>query len=170
MMQLPVDVELLESRLGQGKSNRYVSQEKLGEGTFGEVRAAIDSVSGIRVAIKYVRILSRKAGIPKAVFREMESLKQLSQCEYILKLFDVFTDESNLCLVTEYVESDLSEVIQHSKQHLPRSHLKSLFKMILEGLSYCHTRNIIHRDIKPASELHRILPPFTCISFTLHTL
>lgn len=153
-MQLPADVELLESRLGQGKSTRYLSQEKLGEGTFGEVRAAVDSLSGKKVAIKYVRILSRKAGIPKAVFREMESLKQLSQCEYILKLFDVFTDESNLCLVTEYVESDLSEVIQHSKQHLPRSHLKVLFKMILEGLSYCHTRNIIHRDIKPASTLH----------------
>lgn len=151
-MQLPTGIEILETRLGQSKSVRYTTQERLGEGTFGEVRKAVDSVSGKPVAIKYVRILSRKAGIPKAVFREMESLKQLSHCEYIMRLFDVFTDESNLCLVMEYVESDLSEVILQSKQHLPRANLKCLFKMIFEGLSYCHSRNIIHRDIKPASK------------------
>jgi serine/threonine protein kinase len=149
-------MELYEEEYSVTKSSRYLSRERLGEGTFGEVRKAVDSITGNTVAIKYVRILSRKGGIPKAVFREMESLRQLSESEHIIRLYDVFADESNLCLVMEYVVSDLSEVINNSKQQLPRSHLKVIYQMILQGIGYCHARSIIHRDIKPASKRTRL--------------
>ena len=154
---MKTNVELFEEQYATTKIQKYRTLERLGEGTFGEVRKAVDTVSGKTVAIKYVRILSKKGGVPKAVFREMESLKQLSRCEYVLRLYDVFADEANLCLVMEYVESDLSEVISQSKQFLPRSHLKAFYKMILHGISYCHERNVMHRDIKPASKYISIL-------------
>lgn len=150
-MQLRPDLELYEEPYALSKLQRYHLLERLGEGTFGEVRKAVDSLSGTTVAVKRVRILSRRAGIPKAVFREMEALRQLSAGEHILKLHDVYADEANLCLVLDYIESDLSEVISSSKQSLPQSHLKSYFRMILQAVQYCHARNVIHRDIKPAS-------------------
>lgn len=150
-MQLPPNVELYEEEYSVGRAKRYEIQERLGEGTFGEVRKALDCRTGAAVAIKYVRILSRKSGIPKAVFREMQALKQLSSCEHILKLYDVYPDESNLCLVTEYVASDLAEVISQAKGYLTRANLKCYFMMIFEGIGYCHSKGIIHRDIKPAS-------------------
>lgn len=153
-MQLPPNVELYDDEYSLSRAQRYVIQERLGEGTFGEVRKAVDSRSGAEVAIKSVRILSRKSGIPKAVFREMQALKQLSNCEFILKLFDVYPDESNLCLVTEYVASDLSEVINQAKDYLSRANLKCFFRMIFEGIGFCHSKGIIHRDIKPASTLY----------------
>lgn len=151
-MHNPSNVEIYDDEYSIRRSDRYVVQERLGQGTFGEVRKALDSRSGTQVAIKYVRILSRKSGIPKAVFREMQALKQLSNCEYILKLYDVYPDESSLCLVTEFVASDLSEVISQAKGYLSRANLKCIFKMIFEGISYCHSKGIIHRDIKPASK------------------
>lgn len=151
-MQLCSELEIFEEPYSSSKLDRYCFQERLGEGTFGEVKKAVDTISGRVVAVKFVRILSKKNGIPKAVFREMESLKQLSQSEYIMRLYDVYSDEGNLCLVMEYVVSDLSEVISQSKQSLLRSHLKAFYFMILSGVCYCHSRNIIHRDIKPASK------------------
>jgi hypothetical protein len=146
-------------------------------GTFGEVRRAVDQLSGKHVAVKYVRILSKKSGMPKAIFRELESLKQLSESPYVIKLFDVYTNESNLCLVMEYVESDLAEVIEQTGQGgelLSRPNLKALFRMILQGIAYCHSRNVMHRDIKPASKcLHNCplqprLPPHTASSSPLY--
>lgn len=151
VMQSSIPVEIYDEAFSASKLQRYRTLERLGEGTFGEVRKAVDTRSGRLVAVKFVRLLSRKGGIPKAVFREMESLKQLSQCEHIVHLFDVCADESNVCLVMEYIESDLAEVISSTKHRLHRSHLKAYYEMILRSLQHCHSRNIIHRDIKPAS-------------------
>ena len=135
------------------KSEHYSYLERLGEGTFGEVRKGVDKITGEVVAIKFVRILSKKDGVPKALFREMESLKQLCGCPYIIKLHDIFTTESNLCLVMEYLVSDMSEVISQLSCQLSRSQLKSYFQMILQGVAFCHSMNIIHRDIKPSSKV-----------------
>lgn len=135
------------------ESVRYVAQGRLGEGTFGEVRMGFDTFTGKKVAMKYVRIMSQdRGGIPRAVFRELESLRQLGNSDLVTNLLDFFPDESNLCLVLEYFPSDLHEVIHQAACPLPVEHVKALTLMLLSALSYCHAKRIIHRDIKPASE------------------
>lgn len=136
-----------------GRNERYVALGRLGQGSFGEVRMGSDTFTGKSVALKYVRILSQeRGGIPRAVFRELESLKQLKNSDYIAQLLDYFPDESNLCLVMEYLPTDLQEVIQKATCPLPASQVKAFAHMLLSALSYCHSNRIIHRDIKPASE------------------
>lgn len=137
----------------QNKSLRYVALGRLGEGTFGEVRMGLDTFTGKKVAMKYVRIMSQdKGGVPRAVFRELESLRQLGNSDLVANLLDFFPDESNLCLVLEYLHSDLHEVIHRATCPIPVPHVKALTLMLLSALSYCHAKRIIHRDIKPASE------------------
>lgn len=145
-------MEFYQERYSPDKIDRYTLREKLGEGTFGEVRSGIDTVTGRNVAVKSVRVLSRSGGIPKAVFRELESLRQLSECENIVTLLDIYTDDTKLCLVTEFVQSNLSDVINNSTQYLHRSHVKAYAQMTLQAIAFCHTNKIIHRDIKPASK------------------
>ena len=136
-----------------GRSERYVALGRIGLGSFGEVRMGSDTFTGKLVALKYVRILSQeRGGIPRAVFRELESLKQLRDCDYIAQLLDYFPEESNLCLVMEYLPTDLQEVLQKATCPLPTSQVKAFGHMLLSALSYCHNKRIIHRDIKPASE------------------
>jgi serine/threonine protein kinase len=136
----------------QEKSDRYLPLGRLGEGTFGEVRMGRDAFTGKDVAMKYVRIMSKeKGGIPRAVFRELESLRQLGDCNLVTKLIDYFPEESNLCLVLEFLPSDLYEVIQRATSPLPVQQVKAFSHMLLDALSHCHSCNIIHRDIKPAS-------------------
>lgn len=146
-----MEIEFYQERYSSEKATRYVTSGKLGEGTFGEVKKAVDRITGKIVAVKFVRIMSRHGGIPKAVFRELESLRQLSECKFIVSLLDVYADEMKLCLVMEHVESDLSEVISRSQRYLPTSHIKAYAHMMLQAVSFCHQNKILHRDIKPAS-------------------
>ena len=146
---------LYDSIAPDGVSVRYKAQGRLGAGTFGEVRIGIDTFTGTSVAMKFVRILSmEQGGIPRAVFRELECLRQLGSCDLVTQLLSYFPEENNLCLVLEYLPSDLYEVIQRAKCPLPTQQVKAFSHMLLSALSYCHSRRVIHRDIKPASELH----------------
>ena len=137
----------------EDKTKRYRFVKRLGQGAFGEVHLCIDNLNNNYVAIKNVRIISREGGIPVAVFREMESLRQLSNSGLVTELLDVYPDEKNLCLVLEYLPSDLAEIISQSKDFLPRPQIKALSFMLLEAISYCHQNKLIHRDIKPANIL-----------------
>lgn len=135
------------------KSARYVTQGRLGEGTFGEVRMGHDTFTGKRVAMKFIRIMSQeRGGIPRAVFRELESLRQLGGSDHVAQLLDYYPDENNLCLILEYLPSDLYEIIQKATRPLPVPQVKALAQMLLRAVSHCHEKNIIHRDIKPASK------------------
>ena len=114
---------------------------------------AFDAVAHCHVALKSIRLINRgKCEIPRAIFREMESLKWLSGA-YVCRLLDCFPEESTLTLVLEYMESDLGEVISQASEYLTRSQFKSYALMLLEALGFCHSRNIIHRDIKPTNIL-----------------
>lgn len=134
-------------------SDRFLCRGKLGEGAFGDVRLGTDLITGKNVAMKYIRILSKDGGLPRAVFREVEALKQLRGAKHIVELLDAFPDETNMCLVLEYHPSDLAEVIAQAKDSLPIDHIKAYSQMLLGALSFLHERHIVHRDVKPSNVL-----------------
>jgi serine/threonine protein kinase len=141
--------------------SRYTKLERLGQGSFGEVRLGLDTWTGQRVALKYVAVSkSGNSGdedggpvISRAVFREIQSLSQLQECDNIVKLMNHFPDETSLCLVFEYVAANLADVIEQAETYIPLAHVKAYSQMLLSALDYCHSRGIIHRDIKPSNVL-----------------
>lgn len=140
-------------------NDRYEVVSKLGEGTFGEVRKARDRHTGEFVAVKRVRLLAKRGQntLPKAVFREIQALKQLSDDPNIISLLDVYGDDTSVCLVTPLMDHDISEVINYSEPFLPVSELKCYFLMMLRAVAHCHVHGIIHRDIKPSSKNYTFL-------------
>lgn len=144
-------MEVFEEDIGVAKVDRYRLLESLGEGSFGQVRRAVDTIHGRIVAVKQVRLMSKGRYLPKAVFREIEALRQLSDGDNIVKVLDVYGSESCVCIVMEFVESSLIDVIEKSKSSICRSHLKRYFQMMLSALYHCHSQSIIHRDVKPSS-------------------
>jgi serine/threonine protein kinase len=146
-------MEFYEEPFSRSIKDRYDILERLGEGAFGEVRKAKDRRTGEVVAVKFIRLASKKLGLPKAIFRELEAMKQLSPCSYVVQMRDLYGDESNVCAVLEYIDSDMSRVIEESRPyHLPRRIVKGMLHMMLLAISYCHEYHIVHRDIKPSSK------------------
>lgn len=56
---------------------KYVKQEKLGEGTYGVVYKALNTETGELVAIKKIRLEKEDDGIPSTAIREISLLKNL---------------------------------------------------------------------------------------------
>ena len=66
----------------------------------------------------------------------------------------------------EYLDHDLMGVLESGLVHFTEDHVKSFTKQLLEGLSYCHRKNFLHRDIKCSN----ILLSNKYVCFTLFTI
>ena len=67
----------------------------------------------------------------------------------ILKLYGVFDDEEHIYLILEYMEDGTLYNQLKKKKTLKQADASRKLKDILEGVSYLHSQQIAHRDIKP---------------------
>lgn len=132
---------------------RYQRIEKaVGEGTYGVVYKAKDRMTGEVVALKKIRLEVEDDGIPSTTLREISVLRQLRH-ENIVELKDIVQANGRLSLVFEFVDKDLKRYMEACNGPLDPQLIKSYTLQMLRGLDYCHTRGIMHRDLKPQNIL-----------------
>lgn len=132
--------------------DRYQRLEKIGEGTYGVVFKATDRLSGQVVALKKIRLDAEDEGIPSTAIREISLLKEL-QHPNIVRLYDVIHTERKLTLVFEYLDQDLKKYLDVCEMGLEPQILKSFLYQLLNGVAFCHTHRVLHRDLKPQNLL-----------------
>ncbi|XP_066543556.1 cyclin-dependent kinase 3-like [Amia ocellicauda] len=127
--------------------------EKIGEGTYGVVYKAQHRRSGRAVALKKIRLDPETEGVPSTAIREISLLKELSHPN-IVKLLDVVHKEKKLYLVFEYLNQDLKKYMDSSQPAgLPLALIQSYLFQLLQGVAFCHSHRVIHRDLKPQNLL-----------------
>eukprot|EP00347_Sterkiella_histriomuscorum_P015113 403358271 len=141
----------------------------LGSGGFGQVSLVKERDTKYQryLALKKINIGTTMNEQKKLrVMRETQILQQLNHPS-IIKMHDYFIDQENsakqlncnwyLCITMDYAANgDLLQLIEKyksEKQHIPENNIWIIAKEVCEGLSYLHSRNIIHRDIKPQNIL-----------------
>jgi len=70
----------------------------------------------------------------------------------IVRLHDVIHTEKKLTLVFEYLDQDLKKFLD-SSDGLSSQTIKSSLYQLLLGVSFCHDRRVLHRDLKPQNLL-----------------
>ncbi|XP_030900721.2 cyclin-dependent kinase 3 isoform X2 [Melopsittacus undulatus] len=127
--------------------------EKIGEGTYGVVYKARNKRTGQLVALKKIRLDSDSEGVPSTAIREISLLKELKHPN-IVRLLDVIHSQKKLYLVFEYLNQDLKKYMDSSQTRgLPLSLVKNYVFQLLQGVSFCHSHRVIHRDLKPQNLL-----------------
>nr|CAB3229345.1 cyclin-dependent kinase 1-like [Phallusia mammillata] len=126
--------------------------EKIGEGTYGIVYKALDKLTGKMVALKKIRLDTETEGVPSTAIREISLLKELDHPN-IVRLMDVIHSEMKLYLVFEYLSKDLKKFMDDQKSGLPLPLAKSYLHQLLQGIAYCHSHRVLHRDLKPQNLL-----------------
>ncbi|XP_074116887.1 cyclin-dependent kinase 3 isoform X1 [Sminthopsis crassicaudata] len=153
--------------------------EKIGEGTYGVVYKARNKQTGQLVALKKIRLDSETEGVPSTAIREISLLKELKHPN-IVRLLDVVHSEKKLYLVFEFLSQDLKKYMDSAAAtelplhlvkvpavgggtaapHPPPADqpllallLQSYLFQLLQGVNFCHSHRVIHRDLKPQNLL-----------------
>lgn len=147
---------------------RYVVGRVVGSGGFGITYAAYDTVTAARVAIKEyfpreIAVRKPENGAVVPVKREEEyadglekfagearTLKDLTLCQSIVRVYDLFKENGTAYMVMEYIEGvNLNELAKQRGGRLPYNEAREYILSTALALSEVHAKNIIHRDISP---------------------
>jgi len=126
--------------------------EKVGEGTYGVVYKAQDRETSEIVAMKKIRLEQEDEGVPSTAIREVSVLRELNHPN-IVKLKEIIHDENRLYLIFEYVTLDLKRYMDNQGQLISPDIVKSYCYQLCRGIAFCHSRRILHRDLKPQNLL-----------------
>lgn len=132
-------------------NQRYRKVERngsLGSGAYGVVYKALDLHTHRSVALKKIKLELDEEGIPSTTLREVVFLKQLTHPN-VVRLEDVVYEEGKLFLVFEFMDKDLRKYMDQVEGPLDPALVQSYSRQLLQGLYYCHSRGVMHRDLKP---------------------
>jgi tau tubulin kinase len=128
--------------------NKWKIQGKIGQGSFGEIYAAVDLYSGDDVAIKVEKLDTKKMVLKLEVI----ALKKLQSCPYVVRYIHSGRQDDFNFLVMERLGENLADI----RKRTPRgcfslcTTLKLGIQMI-DALEGVHKLGYIHRDIKPSN-------------------
>ncbi|XP_050677933.1 cyclin-dependent kinase 2-like [Leptidea sinapis] len=130
----------------------FSNVEKIGEGTYGVVYKARDILTGNEIALKKIKLENEPEGVPSTALREISVLRDLKHPS-VVQLLDVLLADSKLFLVFEFMHMDLKKLMDLTKGPLHLDVVKGYLRQLVDGIAYCHSKRVLHRDLKPQNLL-----------------
>jgi len=126
----------------------YKFLSKLGRGSFGVVKLAIEKSTGKKVAIKILdkRKISKKEEETR-ILKEKEIIKSFDHIN-VIKVFNIDEDPQKIYFIMEYCEKGelLNYVVK--KRKLDEDEASYFYFQLINGLENIHYHGICHRDLK----------------------
>ncbi|KAF3841412.1 hypothetical protein F7725_007274 [Dissostichus mawsoni] len=125
----------------------YRLLKTIGKGNFAKVKLARHILTGKEVAIKIIDKTQLNPTSLQKLFREVRIMKGLNHPN-IVQLFEVIETDKTLYLIMEYASG--GEVFDYLVSHgrMKEVEARAKFRQIVSAVNYCHTKNIVHRDLK----------------------
>jgi serine/threonine protein kinase len=125
----------------------------LGGGGMGVVYLGIQDHLGREVAIKALAPeLTRHPEFKERFFIEARTQARLQHTN-IVTIYDLIEEEESFFIVMEYVPGGTLEALltQRGGEGWTLGRSLLIFRQILAGLDYAHSKGVIHRDVKPSN-------------------
>eukprot|EP00792_Barthelona_sp_PAP020_P005089 TRINITY_DN2490_c0_g2_i1.p1 TRINITY_DN2490_c0_g2~~TRINITY_DN2490_c0_g2_i1.p1 ORF type:complete len:348 (+),score=69.54 TRINITY_DN2490_c0_g2_i1:26-1069(+) len=133
-------------------ASEYIVDEIHNEGRFGIVYRGKIANSNEEIALKQINCSRSTTVFSLDLIREITLLKQLNHPN-IVTIYDIFIRNSDITIVFEFFEYDLSQIIKINNGLLYLNEVRIIMKSIFLALEYLHKNHVIHRDIKPSNIL-----------------
>jgi hypothetical protein len=129
-------------------SGDYYLGEVIGSGGFASVKTGIHGETGLRVAVKIMPAASAAEPEHKKEIVHMAALKHPN----IVEVKDVVyvQERQEIYIMLELMSGGelFTTVVEQEEGHLDEEAARYYFRQILEGIMYCHSRQLCHRDMK----------------------
>ncbi|KAG2547474.1 hypothetical protein PVAP13_9KG103200 [Panicum virgatum] len=124
--------------------DRYELVRDIGSGNFGIARLMRNRADGQLVAVKYIE---RGEKIDENVQREIINHRSLRHPN-IIRFKEVILTPTHLAIVMEYASGgELFERICNAGR-FSEDEARFFFQQLISGVSYCHSMQVCHRDLK----------------------
>ncbi len=148
-------------------------EESIGRGGFGSVYRG--TYRGTAVACKSFHSHTDDAIVRETYDRELKALELDLKHDNIVTLLGATSTlgwEEGACIVMEYAGGvSLQSYLKDESKHIPFEHSLFFLCDILQGVSYLHSRNVIHLDLKPANFILSVGPVVRICDFgTVHVV
>ncbi|PKA49764.1 putative serine/threonine-protein kinase [Apostasia shenzhenica] len=136
------------------KADNFEKLDKVGQGTYSTVFKARNLETEKIVALKKVRLDNFDPESVRFMAREIQILRRLDHPN-VMKLEGLITSRLSfsIYLVFEYMEHDLVGLSSSPDIKFTEPQVKCYMQQLLSGLEHCHSKGIMHRDIKGANLL-----------------
>ncbi|KAH9301380.1 hypothetical protein KI387_012963 [Taxus chinensis] len=125
-------------------NDRYELVKDIGSGNFGVARLMRDKQTKELVAVKYIE---RGEKIDENVRREIINHRSLRHPN-IVRFREVILTPTHLAIVMEYASGgELFERICNAGR-FSEDEARFFFQQLISGVSYCHSMQVCHRDLK----------------------
>ncbi|KAM3225704.1 hypothetical protein ACQJBY_058431 [Aegilops geniculata] len=150
---LYVNLELVNKK----SDRRYIVEEMLGQGTFGQVAKCWDAETNSYVAVKVIK--NQPAFYQQAIM-EVSLLSMLNDKfdpddqHHIVRMLDFFPWKNHLCITFEMLGHNLYELLKKNNlRGLQLQFVRTFSRQILDALIVMKGAGIIHCDLKPENIL-----------------
>jgi len=152
ILNAPTAAAVVDPPAVQVLERRYRFMGRLGQGGNGVVYRATDRALGRNVVVKFLHQALLPTEIARKYFeREAKTAASLTHPN-IVTIFDVGEEGETLYFSMELVEGrTLADVIVDAGGKLTHDRVVPIATQLCAALEYAHSKNVIHRDIKPGN-------------------
>ena len=130
-------------------SKEYTLGKIIGKGSFGMVRLGVHKATK---QVRAIKILKKNEVNMESLINEISILSKLSHPS-IMQLYEIFEDNLNVYIVSEYCKGgELFDIISQ-KGSFTEKEACIIMKQLMSGICYCHQNGVVHRDLKPENIL-----------------
>ena len=138
-------MDRLRQIVSVGDPNRkYTKMEKIGQGASGTVYTAIETATGMEVAIKQMNLQQQPK--KELIINEIVVMKA-NKHPNVVNFLDAFLVGEELWVAMEYLQGgSLTDVV--TETCMDEGQIAAVCREVLQALDFLHKGQVIHRDIK----------------------
>jgi serine/threonine protein kinase len=132
---------------------RYKIISEIGQGAMGVVYKAVDPIIDRTVAIKTINLNLSRQELEEYEARFQQEIKAAGRLNHpnIVTIYDVGKTDQVAYMAMEFLEGkELKDMIA-TGQIPPAEQIVDIISQVADGLSFAHSQDIVHRDVKPSN-------------------
>mmetsp|Transcript_16951 Transcript_16951/g.23587 ORF Transcript_16951/g.23587 Transcript_16951/m.23587 type:complete len:713 (+) Transcript_16951:158-2296(+) len=123
--------------------------ERIGGGDFMDIWSGVFQATNTNVNIQIVDKKKVGNALDNYRFNSLCDIALTLNHPNVLKYFKLVANDKNIAIVTEPIQgrSLRDYLVEKSNKRLPESEARTILRQIVEGVSYLHSNNIVHRNL-----------------------